>query len=63
MVTCAKCHESYADAVKFCPRDGTPLSGTTVPADQTPRQCPQCGAKYKGQKFCIHDGAVLEAAS
>ena len=63
MVTCEKCHETYLDAVKFCPRDGTALGETAAAMKQTPMQCPRCGAKYQGQKFCAHDGAVLEAAS
>ncbi len=63
MVTCEKCHETYADMVKFCPRDGTALGTTAAAIDRAPKKCPRCGAKYKGLKFCVHDGSVLEAAS
>jgi NADH pyrophosphatase NudC (nudix superfamily) len=62
MVTCDKCAESYADAVKFCPSDGTPLGATKAAMDKTPKVCSQCGAKYQGLKFCMHDGTLLEAA-
>lgn len=63
MVTCEKCGESYADAVRFCPRDGTPLGATAAAMDRTPRTCSRCGAKSEGLKFCPKDGTLLEPAS
>lgn len=64
MVTCVKCHETYADAVKFCPRDGSPLGATAAALARAPTMtCPRCGATFKEIKFCVHDGTALEAAS
>jgi hypothetical protein len=67
MKECPKCASTYGDAVKFCPRDGTALAQRIGPIpDPTAAnayRCPTCGAAYGTGRFCMVDGALLEAAS
>lgn len=67
MKSCPKCSSTYADAVKFCPRDGAALEqriGAIPDRSATGRQvCPTCGSAYDGGRFCMLDGSLLTPKS
>lgn len=49
---CPKCGAKHADAVKFCPNDGTPK-----PEPEDGWTCPVCGTRHADTvKFCPNDG-------
>ncbi len=61
MKQCPKCGKKFADHVKFCQTDGTPLAEMIDPSKR--RFCSHCGAPNdKKSKFCKSCGKPMDAA-